>query len=147
MYVASVVILKLLTMFSKKHSCKIFLTSNNFTIKKNVSQLCKPSLPILKVVSCNGKKLVQNEKFTNCLLFTFSKRYVSNKNNIVESKYGPITLPNSNLPQYVWRDVAKWADKPMIVSRAYITFVDNYTFYTYVNIPINCWYVERLYET
>ena len=34
---------------------------------------------------------------------------------VLESDYGPVASPNLNLPQYLWKDVAKWGDKPMVV--------------------------------
>ena len=34
---------------------------------------------------------------------------------VLESDYGPVTSPNMNLPQYLWKDVTKWGDKPMVV--------------------------------
>lgn len=39
------------------------------------------------------------------------------KNSIIlESLYGPVEIPQLNLPQFIWRNVDKWADKPMAVS-------------------------------
>lgn len=38
---------------------------------------------------------------------------------ILESPFGSVKPVDCTLPDYIWRDVDKWSDKPMIVSRPY----------------------------
>ncbi|XP_065207709.1 probable 4-coumarate--CoA ligase 1 [Planococcus citri] len=105
-------------MFSKKHSYKILFASNSILShnRRSFNHLSKSSIPRLKLVSCNGRKFFQNEKFTSYVLFTTQHRrtYATSENNVVESKFGTIDIPDSNLPQYIWRDIKKWPTKPMI---------------------------------
>lgn len=35
---------------------------------------------------------------------------------VVESQFKPVDPINLTLPEYIWRNVDKWEDKPMIVS-------------------------------
>lgn len=52
------------------------------------------------------------------------KRYFSsNRSIILESQFGPATIPNANLPQYLWNDISKWGDKPMVVSRVFMSYL------------------------
>ncbi|KAL6963447.1 4-coumarate--CoA ligase [Sarracenia purpurea var. burkii] len=104
-------------MFLKKHSCKILFASNIISSNcRSFNHFSKSSIPRLKVVSCNGKKFPQNEKFTSYVLFTTLHRrtFADSQNNVIESKFGSIEIPEVNLPQYVWKNVSKWSKKPMI---------------------------------
>lgn len=35
---------------------------------------------------------------------------------ILESPFGPVNAVDLTLPEYIWRNIDKWEDKPMIVS-------------------------------
>lgn len=35
--------------------------------------------------------------------------------NIVTSPYRDVELPNSTIPEHIWRNMEKWADKPAVV--------------------------------
>lgn len=36
---------------------------------------------------------------------------------ILESALGPVDVPNTTLPNYIWRDFEEWSDKPAVVSK------------------------------
>lgn len=40
---------------------------------------------------------------------------------VLESQFKPVDPVNLTLPDYIWRNVDKWEDKPMIVSHYYCT--------------------------
>ncbi|XP_072930548.1 uncharacterized protein [Epargyreus clarus] len=35
--------------------------------------------------------------------------------NIVKSPYAPVEIPNATVPEYIWRNIHKWADKTAVV--------------------------------
>lgn len=36
--------------------------------------------------------------------------------NVVKSPYFDVEIPDISLPEYIWRNIAKWADKTAVVS-------------------------------
>lgn len=58
----------------------------------------------------------------HCSNFRFVRCGSSASSYIQESPFGSVDVPNVSLPNFIFKDIGQWTDKPMIVSIEYVPY-------------------------
>lgn len=52
--------------------------------------------------------------------YTVFKENLWTPANVVRSPYRDVEIPNSTIPEHIWQNMEKWADKPAVVRVIFI---------------------------
>lgn len=96
-------------MFSKNRPIRVL--SFYPLLAKDFSQF-KPAISVLLNSGGNHRQFPRK----SCSSSSSNNNSHNTSSIILKSQFGPTTKPNLSLSEYIWMDVPKWADKPMVVS-------------------------------